>query len=127
MSTDASLLSLDWFLRGSTCGLLLLLAATLLREHGRLVSARLGALFAIGTAAYAICSATAAHGPLGSWAFPLLALSAGNNVVFWLFAATLFDDSFRLRPWHAGLWLLLVIAGLVDCFLGCGLSASSSS
>ena len=118
MRDDAFLLSLDWVLRGGTCGLVLLLAAMLLRDHGRLVSARLGALFALGTAAYAICSATAAHGPLGGWAFPLLALSAGNNVVFWLFAAALFDDGFRLRPWHAGLWLVLVVAGLADCFLG---------
>jgi AraC-like DNA-binding protein len=114
---DAFLLSLDWVLRGGTCGLVLLLAAMLLRDHGRLVSARLGALFAVGTAAYAVCSATAAHGPLGGWAFPLLALSAGNNVVFWLFAAALFDDGFRLRPWHACLWLVLVVAGLAGCFL----------
>jgi AraC-like DNA-binding protein len=116
--TEGSVLSLDWVLRGGTCGLVLLLAAMLLRDHGRLVSARLGALFAVGTAAYAICSATSLHGTLGGWAFPLLALSAGNNVVFWLFAAALFDDGFRLRPWHAGLWLLLVVAGLADCFLG---------
>ena len=112
------LLSLDWVLRGGICGLVLLLAAMLLRDHGRLVPARLGALFAVGTAAYAICSASAAHGPLGGWAFPLLALSAGNNVVFWLFAAALFDDGFRLRPWHAALWLLLVAAGVAGCFLG---------
>ena len=39
---------------------------------------------------------------------PLLALSAGNNVVFWLLAASLFDDGFRLRWWHGALWLLLV-------------------
>jgi AraC-like DNA-binding protein len=116
--SNASLLALDWALRGGTCGLVLLLALMLLRDHGRLVSAQLGALFAAGTAAYAICSASAAHGPLGAWAFPLLALSAGNNVVFWLFAAALFDDGFRLRPWHAGLWLVLVIAGLTDCFIG---------
>lgn len=118
MHDEQVLLSLDWFLRGGTCGLMLLLAAMLLRDHGRHVSARLGALFAVGSAAYAVCSATTAHGPLGGWAFLLLALSAGNNVVFWLFAAALFDDGFRLRPWHAGLWLLLVVAGLADCFLG---------
>jgi AraC-like DNA-binding protein len=112
------LLSLDWALRGATCGLVLMLAAMLLRDHRRLVSARLGALFATGSAAYAICSASAAHGPLGAWAFPLLALSSGNNVVFWLFAAALFDDGFRLRPWHGGLWLLLILAGLAGCFLG---------
>jgi hypothetical protein len=26
----------------------------------------------------------------------------------WLFARALFDDEFRLRPWHWALWLALV-------------------
>jgi hypothetical protein len=50
------LASLDWALRGGTVALVLLLAASLLRDHGRLLAARLGAAFALGTAAYAIAS-----------------------------------------------------------------------
>ena len=49
--------SADWALRGGTCALVLLIAAALLRDYGRLVAARLGALFAVGTGAYAITSA----------------------------------------------------------------------
>ena len=49
--------SVDWALRGGTCALVLLIAAALLRDYGRLVAARLGALFAVGTGAYAIASA----------------------------------------------------------------------
>ena len=61
---------------------------------------------------------------------PLLALSAGNNVVFWAFSAALFDDGFRLRWWHAALWLLLVAGGFAMCLsptppLGLALTLSS--
>src|SRR5260370_32756876 len=103
--------SIDWALRGGTCALVLLLAGALVRDHGRLMAARLGALFALGTGAYAITSAAGFSAHLGSWTIPFLALSAGNNVVFWAFAASLFDDGFHLRWWHAALWLVLVVAG----------------
>ena len=51
-------------------------------------------------------------------------------MVFWALSASLFDDGFRLRWWHAALWLLLVIAGIAACFLssralGLGLTLSS--
>ena len=79
--------SADWALRGGTCALVLLIAAALLRDYGGLVAARLGALFAVGTGAYAITSAAGFSAPLGTWAIPLLAMSAGNNVVFWTLSA----------------------------------------
>jgi AraC-like DNA-binding protein len=109
--------SVDWALRGGTCALVLLIGATLLRDHGRLIAARLAALFAVGTGAYAISSAAGFSPQLGPWTIPLLALSAGNNVVFWTLTASLFDDGFRLRWWHVALWLVLVIAGTAACFL----------
>ena len=52
------------------------------------------------------------------WAFPLIMLADGNNVVFWLLASALFDDGFRLRPWHGALWLVMVGLGLCDCLFG---------
>lgn len=114
---DTFLFAIDWGLRGGAAALTVLIAAMLLREHGRETSARLGALFAVGTAAYAITSAAAFRGHSDPVAVPLLALSAGNNVVFWLLAAALFDDAFRLRWWHAGLWLLLVVLGTAQCLV----------
>jgi len=48
--------SVDWALRGGTVALVLLIAAALLRDHGRLLPARLAALFAVGTGTYAITS-----------------------------------------------------------------------
>ena len=122
--------AVDWALRGGTVALVLLTAAALMRDHGKLLAARLAALFAVGTAAYAITSAAGFSPRLGLWTVPLLALSAGNNVVFWTLAAALFDDGFRLRWWHGALWLLLVVAGTAGCFLqsptlGIGLTLSS--
>jgi hypothetical protein len=116
--TYVALLSTDWALRGITIGLLLLIAAVLLRDYRASVSAKLAVAFAIGTTAYVICSGPASHPALGRGLVPLLALTAGNNVVFWLFAAALFDDTFRLRWWHGAIWLLMVVLGAVECMAG---------
>jgi len=117
MSTVA-LLSADWMLRGITLGLLLLIAAVLLRDYRASAAARLAVAFAVGTTAYVICSGPASHPALGWGLPPLLAVTAGNNVVFWLFAAALFDDGFRLRWWHGALWLLMFVLGAVECVAG---------
>ena len=109
--------SADWALRGGTIAVVLLIAAALLRDYGRLLAARLAALFAVGTGTYAMTSVAGFSPQLGLWTVPLLALSAGNNVVFWTLTASLFDDGFRLRWWHGALWLLLVVAGIAGCFL----------
>lgn len=110
----ALLPSLDLALRGGATVLLLLLAALLMRDHGRVWAARLGALFAVGAAAFAVWTSPAL--PHGPDVVPLLALSAGNNVVFWLFARALFDDDFHPRAWHAALW-----GGVVALALTCAL------
>jgi hypothetical protein len=62
--------SVDWALRGATCALVVLIAASLLRDHGRLLAARLAALFAIGTGTYAITSAAGFSPLLGLWTPP---------------------------------------------------------
>lgn len=102
--SPAVLASLDLFLRGGVCTLLLGVAALLLRDFGRSTAARLAALFAVSAAAYAIVSLPGLHDHIGPWGAPLIALSAGDSLVFWLFARRLFDDGFRLRPRHLVLW-----------------------
>jgi AraC-like DNA-binding protein len=52
---------------------------------------------------------------VSAWHAPLIALSTGNVVVFWLFTRALFDDGFRLRPWHALVWLAVAAFSLVNC------------
>jgi len=108
--SPAALASTDLFLRGGACALLVGLAALLLRDHARAPAARMGALFALSAAAYAFCMRPGMHPHLGAWSAPLVLLSGGNNLVFWLFARTLFDDGFRPRARHAALWA--AVAGL---------------
>jgi AraC-like DNA-binding protein len=105
----------DLALRGGSIMLLLLVAALLLRDHPNQTAGRLGAMFAIGTAAYALCSAPRVADQQTWWHAPLLALAAGNVVVFWLLARALFDDAFRPRAWHAALWAAFVVTALT-CF-----------
>src|SRR5271155_368448 len=116
MSNETLLFSVDLLLRGGVGILLAFVAALLLRDYGHVAAARLCALFAAGGAANAVCTWAAARGHFSAWALPFLVLSGGNNVVFWLFARALFDDTFRLRRWHAALWFVITGICLVCRF-----------
>ena len=107
----------DNALRGAAIALVLLMAAVLVRDHGRAVAARLGAAFAVGVAAYNVCSSHDFAVRATLWRLPLFALCFGNSVVFWLFARALFDDGFKLRRWHAAIWAALVAIGSVEVFV----------
>jgi AraC-like DNA-binding protein len=50
-----------------------------------------------------------------AWHAPLIALSTGNIVVFWLFTRALFDDAFHLRRWHGLIWALVTAFSFVGC------------
>lgn len=98
--------------RGGAATLSLAIALILVRLEGRV--ARLGALFALGSAAYALVSEPAfvlALGGLGApLAAPLAALAIANSVFFWWFASALFDDGFRWRPWRFAPLAALILA-----------------
>ena len=112
-----TLATIDLALRSGAIALLLALAALLVRDFGRQLAGRLAALFALGSAVYAASSAAgAASWPIG-WHAPLIALSTGNVVVFWLFTRALFDDEFTLRRWHGAAWIALVVVSLINCAL----------
>lgn len=89
----------DLMLRGGVCLLLLIVAGLLLRDHRDRLPARLGALFALGSIAFALV-------PVGGLVPAVIA--GGNNVVFWLFATALFDDDFRLKPRHVACWIVML-------------------
>ena len=108
--------SFDIALRGGGAVLLLLVAGLLLRDHGRTWAARLGALFTVGAVAFAVCSTAGFRTEGSAGRVALLALSTGDNLVFWLFARALFDDDFRPRAWHAAAW-----TGFIAITLVCGL------
>ncbi|MBN9216699.1 MAG: AraC family transcriptional regulator [Mesorhizobium sp.] len=65
--------------------------------------------------------------PQWHWAsLPLIALSSGTPVVFWLWARVVFDDDFVFRPWHAGVWAAAVGLGLTASYGAIAGSAASA-
>ncbi|MFN3860460.1 MAG: helix-turn-helix domain-containing protein [Roseateles sp.] len=49
---------------------------------------------------------------------PGVGVSLGTAVVFWLFARAVFQDGFRLRPWHGALWAVVAAYGALVCEWG---------
>src|SRR5512134_3427163 len=107
--------TLDIALRGATVALLLVLAASLFRGFGTVLAGRLAAAFALGSAAHAVTASIGTASPISGALAPVIALSTGNVVVFWLFARALFDDEFGLRWWHGLIWLAVVALSLANC------------
>jgi AraC-like DNA-binding protein len=105
---DSLILALDLALRGAAIALLLVIAFAVARQGAGRPVAWLGAALAVGSAAYAICSLPGQLRHISPWVAPVVALCAGNVVVFWLFTRAAFDDSFRPLPWQILLWLLTV-------------------
>ncbi len=111
-----SLTLLDTALRGAAIALFLVIALATLRQGRRRPAVWLGAVLSAGAAAYAVCSAPGHPGHGSFWFVAVLALCAGNTVVFWLFTRAVFDDSFRPAPWHALLWFALVLTPVAGQF-----------
>src|SRR5713226_4975173 len=107
--------TLDLALRAGTTALLLVLAASLYRDYRGVVAGRLAAAFALGSAAHAVTYAIGATSPVSIWHAPLIAISTGNVVVFWLFTRALFDDAFKMRWWHALIWAAVAGFSFVNC------------
>src|SRR6266852_2516515 len=110
-----SLSTLDLALRAGTTSLLLVLAASLFRDFRGAVAGRLAVAFALGSAAHAVTYGIGATTPVSIWHAPLIALSTGNIVVFWLFTRALFDDTFKMRWWHALLWAAVAGFSFINC------------
>ena len=110
---------LDAALRGTLLALLLLLAGVLARDRPRLAAARAGVALMLGLCVQVISSTPLFEAMVPRlWQAPLVAVSVANAVLFWVFVQALFDDGFRLRPWHGAAWL--AVAGLsgFNCALG---------
>jgi AraC-like DNA-binding protein len=107
--------TIDIALRSATVALLLVLAVSLYRGFGTVLAGRLAVAFALGSAAHAVTSSIGAPPPASPAHAPLIALSTGNVVIFWLFARAVFDDEFKLRWWHGLIWIAVVVISLVNC------------
>jgi AraC-like DNA-binding protein len=114
-STFMLLSTIDMALRGATVALLLVLAVSLFRGFGSVLAGRLAAAFALGSAAHAMTSSIGAASPVSAAHAPVIALSTGNVVVFWLFTRALFDEAFKLRWWHALVWAAVTVFSFVNC------------
>lgn len=100
---------LDIALRAAAVALFVLWAVLLWRDARE----RVGSVFALGVASYAICSAPDFMAPTGfGWRLPVLALCVGNPVMFWLFARRLFDDGFKPALVHWLGWCGYALVGL---------------
>jgi AraC-like DNA-binding protein len=107
--------TIDIALRGATVALLLMLAASLYRGFGTVLAGRLAAAFALGSAAHAVTASIGTTAPVAAAHAPLIALSTGNVVVFWLFTRALFDEAFTLRWWHALVWAAVAAFSFINC------------
>lgn len=114
MPGQAPLLLLDTALRGALIALLVLVAVRVVRDRPGLPAAHAGLWLMLGLVVQTIASMPAMeYGPVAAWKAPLIGLSIGNSVLFWLFARTLFDDDFVLRPRHVATWLAVVGLGVL--------------
>jgi AraC-like DNA-binding protein len=112
-----SLATIDIALSGASIALLLVLAASLLRDFRDRVAGRLAVAFALGSAAHAATLSIDSQSPISIWHAALIALSTGDVVVFWLFCRALFDDAFVLRPWHVLVWGAVAAFSFVNCLV----------
>ena len=110
-----TLAAFDFALRAATVALLLVLAASLYRDFGKIVAGRLAVAFALGSAVHAAISGIGSVSGVPLSHAPLIALSTSNVVVFWLFCRALFDDAFSLRWWHALIWLAVAAFSFANC------------
>jgi AraC-like DNA-binding protein len=107
--------NLELAFRAASVALLLVLAASLFQEFRNVLAGRLGAAFALGSAAHAASYSVGVTSLVPAWHAPLIALSTGNIVVFWLFTRALFDDEFRLHWWHGLVWGLVTAFSFAGC------------
>ncbi len=101
----------DAALRGGAISLFALLSFLFVRDWRTSLTARLGAVTCLGAVAYVALIAIDSAGPMKPWRLPFHLVSLATPALFWLFALSWFDDSFRLRLWHVATVLLVVAVG----------------
>jgi AraC-like DNA-binding protein len=107
--------TLDLAFRAASIALLLMLAVSLLHDYRNVLAARLGAAFVLGSVAHVVSYSLDVTSRVPLWHAPLIAISTGTIVLFWLFTRALFDDEFRLRWWHGLIWALVTAYSFAGC------------
>ena len=97
--------TVDAAARGALIALLLLGSAVLLRERPALALTRIAVVFSISLCIQAIASLPAFEASVPrAWQAPLVGISVGNAVLFWIFVLVLVDDEFTWSRWHVVAW-----------------------
>lgn len=109
------LLLIDTLLRGMTIGALVLIALAFLLRRPVTWRRGLGAAFILSTACYVINTSNPLSEALGPVIIPVRVLSIIAPVIFWWFALSLFDDSFRMR-WPVLIPLFFVVQLVIAHF-----------
>ena len=110
---------LDAALRGTLVALLALVAVLLARDRPTLWPARIGAALALGLVVQVVGSTPAFEASVPwRWQVPLVAVSVGNAVLFWIFVKALCEDDFAPRSWHVAAWLAVALLGAYNCATG---------
>jgi AraC-like DNA-binding protein len=114
MHGPAILPLLDAALRGALIALLLLTATRLVRDRFEAPSARIGTLLMVCLVVQVVASQPLLenNGPWW-WQAPLVGVSVGNSVLFWVFSQSMFDDEFSVRRRHVAAWLGAVALGVL--------------
>ncbi|WP_421917104.1 helix-turn-helix domain-containing protein [Mesorhizobium sp.] len=120
---SAGFIALDTGFRGAAAALLVMVAAVFLRHRP---AEFIRAALAGAGAASAILEAPGFPSQWHWASLPLVALSSGTPVVFWLWARVVFDDDFVFRPWHGGVWAAAVGLGLIASYGAITGSAASA-
>ena len=113
---------IDAGLRGALVAVLALVVLMLLphwrhARHADLV--RTGIALSLSSAVQAIsASPWVEHELRCAVQAPGIGISLGSAVLFWLFARAVFEDGFRLRPWHGLLWAAVALFGAMACQWG---------
>ena len=106
----------DAALRGMLVALLALLAFVLMRDRPALPAALAAVALMLGLAVQVVGSTPLVEEALPRlWQAPLVAISVGNAVLFWVFVQALFDDDFAFRPLHAAAWLAVAALAAFNC------------
>jgi len=118
---------LELLARGGTTGLSLMLALMFWRDARHTTAGRLGLLFALGVACYALVSSNTISDALGPASLPLNVLAIPTGVFFWWFATALFDDRFSWKRWRLIPIALVVLASAFHYLApeGSGLSVTA--
>ncbi len=108
----------DGVLRGGTTVLLLLLAWNFWRTRRGSLTARLGLLLTVSALCYLYLPALPRAYNTAWWRVPPHLSGMAAPALFWLFAASWFDDDFELHPVHRIAVIGLVVAGALSSYIG---------